>query len=103
MDNQTTPISLVTQGKFCMLANAQGQILIFHEDELPGAVMWVEYEQTENKLFLVYEDHPPQEVGILMDKKLQANISNGTEVRIGHVQDKKFISGQFVNIVIKDY
>jgi len=103
MDSENRPISLITQGRFCMFANPQGQILVFHEEELPSSVLWAEYEQTENKLYLVYEDHPPQEIGIIMDPAMQGKISNGTEVRIGHVKDKKFISGQFVNIVIKDY
>lgn len=85
-----------------IFANAKGEILIIHDQEIDKSVQWVEYHKKNRQIFVVYENGRSQDLGLKIDKKMQRNLSNGMQVKLFHIQDKQITSIQEAAFIIQD-
>ncbi len=96
-------IDLNSQMRCGIVTNLKGDILIVHDLEIKSEIQWVEFDEVEQKLFLIHEDGMPQDLGIQLDSKMRCNIAQGTSVMITQVVDSQIIAFQETTIIIKNY
>lgn len=86
-----------------VFTNSHGQSLIVYDQEITSPIQWVEYDKSDNQLYLVHEDGIPQPMGIDISAAVQDHLLHSQEVMLARVSEKKIIQQNFVPIVIKDY
>ena len=86
-----------------IFTNANGEILIIHDQEINKPVQWVEYHKKDNQMLIIHEDGQSQDLGLKIDKKMQDNLLHGMEVNFSYLKDKEVKSVQKVVLVIQDY
>ena len=86
-----------------ILSNANGDIVILHDQPLTSEIQWVEFDITNLQLNLVHEDGTNQNLGIAIEPKMAANLKNGTVVQLALLQNEEFKSVYKTTIVIQDY
>lgn len=86
-----------------LFTNAKGEILIIHDQEIGSPVQWIEYHKKDNQMFLIHENGVSQDLGILIDPKMQGNLLHGMNVVLSYLKDKKIVSSQKVSLLIQDY
>lgn len=86
-----------------IFTNSKGQVLIVHVQDIQSPVQWLEYDQHENKLFIIHENGNTQDLGLSVSAKMQSNLLQASEVILAKFADKKIQSSQKITLVIKDY
>jgi hypothetical protein len=78
------PLSpLASQMKVDLLINGElGRIAILHEEPLAGTVQWLEYDEDQRQLLLVYEDGQVQELGMRLPPIGREQILRAGEARV---------------------
>ena len=86
-----------------IISNANGDIVILHEQPLTSEIQWVQFDVKNLCLSLIHEDGSQQKLGIEIKEKMAKNLENGTEVQLVLLQDKEFKNVYKTTIVIQDY
>ena len=95
--------SLMDTMRSCAFTNAEGQVVIVHDQPLYQTVSWVEFNADEDLFYIVFEDGMMQNLGFDIDQKMKSNMLSSTEVQLSLLQNKKFIQTDTVPIVINTY
>lgn len=104
-DSPDTPVlkSLNSAMRCSLLSNAEGKILIAHDQEISSEIQWIEYDPQDGQLCLIHENGHLQELGLKLDNKMKENLLQSREVTMVLIQNKEVLSRQTVMIVIRDY
>ena len=88
-DFETSILSdLNTKMRCAILTNAQGEILIIHDQALDGTVDYIEHDPETQSFALIFDDGRMQELGITLDQKMKNNLMHGTEVTLTLMENK---------------
>ena len=66
-------------------------------------IQWIEFDTKSLKLSLVHDDGIPQDLGIVIEPRMAANIKKGIKVQLALIQDEKITEIKDTTIVIQDY
>ena len=86
-----------------MFTNDKGEVLIIHDQQLISEIQWIEYDPKEQNLSLILENGCIQNMSIELDEKTCSNLSNGIDVKIAYINDRKIQDVLTVSIVVQDY
>lgn len=100
---QNAAQSLNDQMRCGLLASPNGDIMIVHDQRLPSDLEWIEYNQKDNRLFLINDEGHPMDLGLNIDEAMKKNLCHGVEVILAQISDTKIVAKQKVSIVIQDY
>lgn len=95
--------SLEQEMRCSILSNANGDIVILHDQPLTSEIQWIEFNTKSLQLNLVHEDGTNQNLGITIEPKMAQNLKNGTEVQLALLQEDGFQSVYKTTIIIQDY
>lgn len=97
------PLPLAAEMRCGVFSNAGGQILIVHDQEIGGAVQWLEFDQPSGQIFMVFDDGEIRDLGIRLDNKMRANLAKGTTVNLAQIIDREVRSVCAVALVVRAY
>jgi len=86
-----------------VFTNSKGQALIVYDKEIASPIQWVEYDLSENQLYLVHEDGIPQPMGIDIGADVQSHLVNSQKIMLARLSESKITEQNLVSLVIKDY
>lgn len=85
-----------------LLSNGDGKLLLLYDQDLPHELDYLEYDDLEYTLYLIYQNGIMQDSGLKISEDIADNLSAGTEFILARMQDKKIISYQKAHFVFKD-
>lgn len=91
------------QMRCSIISNANGDIVILHDQPLESEVQWIDFDVVNKSLSIVYEDGSSQFLGIQISDKMVGNLKNGTEVQLALLEGEQFTSVYKTTIVIQEY
>ena len=94
---------LNTQMRCGVFTNAQGQVFVVHDRNIPAPVDWAEYDESERKLFLILNDGVTQDLGVTINQKMHNNLMEGEEITLAKIVKGTFSAVQTVSLIVKDY
>ena len=86
-----------------IVSNPSGEIVIFHDQDIRSDIQWIEFNPSEDQLYLIHEDGLSQNLGVELTAQMKKNLSHGIEVNLVRMVDDKPGSATKVTIVIQDY
>lgn len=101
--NLSEPVlkDLKTEMRCGMFTNAEGEILIVHDQEITSPIQWIEYDEVDDSFSLIHENGHIQPLGLQLNQKMKANLLHASEVTLAHLADKKIKSSQTVVFLVK--
>ncbi len=86
-----------------VFSNSNGLALIVYDQDFTSPIQWVEYDLSENQLYLVHENGTPQPMGIDVSAVVKNHLVNSQEIMLAKLSEKKITQHNLVSLVIKDY
>lgn len=99
----STTDTLAIEMRCGIFTNAEGDVMIVHDKEFKEPIQWIEYNQGDNQMFLIYESGAMQDFGVQIDNEMQEHLLHGVKVSVVHLKDKKIQSTQNVVLLIQQY
>ena len=93
--------SLYQEMKCGIFTNPDGEVLIVHDQPVQSPIEWIEYDQNTQQFLLVHKHGYIQELGIELDQNMLSNLSQGQEITLAHIVDKKIKALQTVVFLFK--
>ncbi|MCB9963763.1 MAG: hypothetical protein H6855_01495 [Rhodospirillales bacterium] len=84
-----------------LLTDEGGKALLMHDQEIPTPD-WIEFDEVENKLYLVYEHGVIQDTGLEIDTLTTDNLFETNEITFVHYIEGKAEAQQKVTLVFKE-
>lgn len=79
-----------------IFTNANGRIVIIHDQKIKKNLEWVEYDGMMQEMHLIYDDGTMQNLGISMPNGMLAKLSQGDLVYLLHLVGGEIQSSQEV-------
>lgn len=84
-----------------LLTDEGGKALLMHDQEL-ATPEWIEFDEVENKLYLVYEHGITQDTGLVVDILTTDNLFETGEIMFARFSGAKMLSTVAVTLVFKE-
>ncbi len=85
-----------------LLCNKEGKILLLHDAELPQEIDYLNYDEVNNTLSIIYIDGQMQESGLNITELVSKNIRSGIEIQTALVKNQSILElGKVIFIVSK--
>lgn len=75
-----------------IFSNSQGKVMIIHDKKLKNDLDYIEYDEHEKKISLIYMDGSLQDLGIDIPPDMLKDMSAGQEVDLLHLINGKITS-----------
>lgn len=85
-----------------ILSNAAGQMMLMHEGDIPDGLDYLEYNETDNTLSLIYKGGASQNTGLSITEDMAFNLFEGKEVLLAKMTDKKFTAFRKIPFVFSE-
>lgn len=86
-----------------VFTNSSGQALIVYDQEVASPIQWIEYDLSENQLYLIHEDGVPQPMGIDISATVKSHLVNSQEITLVKLSEKKIAEHNLVSLIVRDY
>lgn len=86
-----------------IFTNASGDVMIVHDRPLISDVNWVEFDDGDNSVSIIYEHGEIQPLGISFDKKMVENLKKAGCIELMYFSAGQVIGKISVSFIVKNY
>ena len=84
-----------------LVVNEKGEIWILHDKQLPGILLWVEFDTIDDSITLCMEDGKIQKLGITVNRQMKKSVMKARKVYTMLTDGKTIQDMYLVPIVVR--
>ena len=85
-----------------MLVNGEGNILLYHDQPLAGKLDWLEYDQDNNQLLLIFADGRIQCLGVPIAPEMGARLLGAQKAATVRVENGQYHYPRMVTVMVRE-
>jgi VCBS repeat-containing protein len=84
-----------------LVVNEKGEVWILHDKQLPGILLWVEFDTIDDSITLCMEDGKIQKLGITVNRQMRKSVMKARKVYTMLTDGKAIKDMYLVPIVVR--